>query len=184
MVEVKQDNKTKVSVPPKMPKAEEPNISDSVKGVVNEGVSFIVNGPKKKEIQPAAEKKESTETKQPEYEGQQTEKLYDIKDITSHMTPKKAAAIFGVIVMMIIIGAAVYVKFVRKTPINQPNVLVTPPTPTYSPYQKYKPSVYAEDPNFKKIDEGISVLQNEVNNSSLDDQTLLPPTLDFKINVK
>ena len=185
MVEVKQDNKTTVNVPPEMPKEGEPKISDSVKGIVNKGVSFVVNGPPKKVgPEPEPEKPAPTATKQPTYEGQQTEKLYDIKNLASNLTPKKIAAIFGIIVMVVLIGAALYVKFIRATPVRQVNVLVTPPTPTYSPYQKYKPSVYAEDPNFKKIDEGMNVLYNEVEHTSLDDQTLTPPSLDFKIDFK
>ena len=181
MVEVKQEVKNNVPVPPEIPKESDPKLSVAVKGLVNEGVSFVVNGPKKND-NPAGEKVSGT--KPPAFEGQQTEKLFDIRNLTTNLTPKKVAGLVGVLVMVVVIGAALYVKFIRKAPVRTINVLVAPPTPSYSPYQKYKPSIYAEDPNFKKIDEGISVLQNEVNNSTLDDKTLLPPNLDFSVNFK
>lgn len=86
--------------------------------------------------------------------------------------------------MALMIVAALYVKFIRKTPVRNNPVLINIPTPSYSPYQKYKPSIYAEDANFKKIDEGISVLENEVISTPLEDKSLLPPVLDFNVVFK
>ena len=122
-----------------------------------------------------------SESKKPAYEGQQTEKLYDIKDLTSNITPKKMVKLLGLFLVVIMIVAALYVRYIRKTPVRNIPAIVNIPTPTYSPYQKYKPSIYAQDTNFIKIDEGISVLENEVKSTSLEDRSLLPPGLDFNV---
>jgi hypothetical protein len=114
----------------------------------------------------------------------QTEKLFNIKDLTTNLTPKKITTLVAIIFMALLIVGALYVKFIRRTPIRNTPVLINVPSPTYSPYQKYKPSIYAQDSNFKKIDEGINVLGNEVKNTSLEESTLLPPSLDFNVNLK
>ena len=116
-----------------------------------------------------------------ETEGQQTEKLYDITSLTKDLTPKKVIMLLGILILLVMIVLAVYVRFIRKTPVRNIPTLVSVPTPSYSPVQKYKPSIYAEDPNFVKIDEGFGVLENEVKNISLEEKSLLPPKLDFDV---
>jgi hypothetical protein len=116
-----------------------------------------------------------------ETEGQQTEKLYDISSLTKDLTPKKAMKLLGILIILIMIVLAVYVRFIRKTPVRYIPTLVNIPTPTYSPFQKYKPSIYAEDPNFKKIDEGFGVLENETRNITIEEKELLPRKLDFDV---
>ena len=114
-------------------------------------------------------------------EGAQTEKLYSVKELTSNLTPKKVIKLVALLVLLVLIAMAVYVRFVRKTPINETPYLINAPTPSFFPYEKYKPSIYAEDANFKKIDEGVSVLDNEVKSVQLEEKPLLPPSLDFDI---
>lgn len=141
----------------------------------NTGV--VLNGSKENKEGAAVEAKIVPDAKQ-------TEKLYNIKDLTTNLTPKKIIKLAVIFLMAILIVGALYVKFIRKTPVRNLPVLVNEPSPTYSPYQKYKPSIYAQDPNFKKIDEGINVLGNEVKNTTLEENTLLPPSLDFDVNLK
>lgn len=131
------------------------------------------------------EKKDnSTKNKEPEYEGQQTEKLFQVGDLTRNLTPKKILKMALFILMAFMIVAALYVRVFQKTPIKKSPIIVNQPTPSYSPYQKYKPSIYAEDPNFKNLEEDIAVLETEISNTSLEDKALLPPTLDFDVVFK
>jgi len=58
------------------------------------------------------------------------------------------------------------------------------PTPTPVGYQRYKPSVYAGDPEILKLEEDVNVLDREVSSAILKDDTLKPPTVDFDINFK
>lgn len=171
------ENIKKVAVPPEnFPENEKQGFAGKVSELLQKKISEKIN-PNSQEVPKKEEKK-------PAYEGQQTEKLYDVKDLTSNLTPKKIVKLLGLLIMFVAILGALYVKFIRKTPIKNTPTLVTVPTPTYSPYQKYKPSIYADDANFKKIDEGISVLGNEVKNTPLEDKSLLPPTLDYNVDLK
>ncbi len=169
---------TQVQVPP-----ESPN-QDPKKGVTGNLTESLPN--KIMDKMKNVAKKDNTQVgeKKPAYEGQQTEKLYNVKELTSNLTPKKIVKLLGLLVIVVIIIAAIYVRYIRKTPVRTVPTLTKIPTPTYSPFQKYKPSIYAEDANFKKIDEGINVLGNEVNNTPLEEQSLLPPNLDFNVDLK
>lgn len=122
--------------------------------------------------------------KKPLYEGQQTEKLYNIKDLTSDLTPKKILKIVGLVIMLVAIIAALYVRFFGIRPQNTGPTITKVPTPTFFDYTNYKPSVYADDSNFKKIDEGLNVLEREAVSTPLEEETLLPPPLDFDIVFK
>lgn len=171
------ENIKKVAVPPEeFPKNEKQGFAGKVTEMLQKKISEKIN-PNSQEVPKKEEKK-------PAYEGQQTEKLFDIKDLTSNLTPKKIVKLLGLLVLIVAIFGALYVKFIRKTPIRTTTTLISIPTPTYSPYQKYKPSIYADDVNFKKIDEGINVLSNEVKNTPLEDRSLLPPSLDMNIDLK
>lgn len=166
-----------VPVPPKIPEPGKPDFSGKVKSLFSGIFSDSVRKLNKNISGKSDEKKQA-------YEGQQTEKLYNVTDLTSNLTPRKILKLSGIFVMFLMIVGAVYVRYVRKTPVRNISTIVNIPTPTYSPYQKYKPSIYAEDPNFKKIDEGISVLENEVKNTTLEERSLLPPGLDFDVVFK
>ena len=122
--------------------------------------------------------------KKPLYEGQQTEKLYNIKDLTSDLTPKKILKIVGLVIMFVAIIAALYVRFFGIGPQKSGPTITKIPTPTFFDYTNYKPSVYADDPNFKKIDEGLNVLEREAVSTPLEEETLLPPPLDFDVVFK
>lgn len=126
--------------------------------------------------------KNTTDSKKNGYEGQQTEKLYSVTDLTRNLTPKKIVKLLLLVVMIFAIVAALYVRFFGISRVQKLPVMVNVPTPTFSPYQKYKPSIYAEDPNFKKLDEGINVLENELKNIVFEEKSLLPPTLDYNVD--
>ena len=155
-------------------------ISDNKKGLLDTVSATISEKLKKPEVTQKEGKPEPEQTKGLT-EGEQSEKLFKVEDLTSDLTPKKVIKMVLVFILLILIVLAVYVKFIRKTPVRETVVLLNPPTPTSYAYQRYKPSIYAEDKNFKKIDEGISVLENEVKSIQIEEKTLLPPTLDFDI---
>ncbi len=168
----------KVAIPPEKP-VQDPNKDFSARLKAFFQNSVVDN---LKKIRKNSEMKSGD--KKPAYEGQQTEKLYDVKVLTSNITPKKLVKLLGLLLTIVMIFAALYVRFIMKTPIRRISTIVNIPAPTYSPFQKYKPSIYAQDANFIKIDEGISVLENEIKNTPLEEQTLLPPSLDFNIEFK
>jgi len=177
MADTKLQVNNSVPLQSKIPESEKMDFRGRVKALFGK---YFFGSIRKVEVNSNKENEE----KKPGSEGQQTEKLYNIADLTSNLTPKKIVKLLGILVMFLAIVAALYVKYVRKTPVRNIPTIVNVPTPTYSPYQKYKPSIYAEDPNFKKIDEGISVLENEVKNTTLEEQSLLPPNLDFDVVFK
>jgi hypothetical protein len=82
--------------------------------------------------------------------------------------------------LLIIILFAAYIQFFSKGKPGTTNVN-TFPTPTYSPYQKFKPSVYADDPVVIGLEETINVLDREMSTTPLTESTLTPPVLDFNI---
>lgn len=82
--------------------------------------------------------------------------------------------------LLIIIILALYIQLFSKSKLDGANVN-TPPTPTYSPYQKFKPSVYADDPVVIGLEETINVLDREMSTTPLTESTLTPPVLDFSI---
>ncbi|OGM14513.1 hypothetical protein A3A76_05940 [Candidatus Woesebacteria bacterium RIFCSPLOWO2_01_FULL_39_23] len=85
------------------------------------------------------------------------------------------------LILLIIIGLGVYAKFfMEKAGVEDISTL--PPTPTYSPYQKYKPSIYADDPVVLKLEEDFNVLEAEMLTTPLTEGTLTLPVLDFEIN--
>jgi len=112
------------------------------------------------------------------------EKLFKIEDFTTNLTPKKILKLGTILILLILIVMALYVRFIRKTPINEPIRLLNAPTPSSFFYEKYKPSIYAEDANFKKLDEAVSVLFNEIKNIQLEEKEILPPSLDFQVEFK
>lgn len=57
-------------------------------------------------------------------------------------------------------------------------------TPTPIVYQPYRPSVYAEDPEIASLELDITVLENELFRSSIREDRLSPPRLDFEVNFK
>ena len=83
--------------------------------------------------------------------------------------------------LLLIIAFAIYVKLFQKTlPTREGQTI--PPTPTYSPFQKFKPSVYANDPTVIKLEETLNVLDREMATVPLTEDTLTPPVLDFNIS--
>ena len=57
-------------------------------------------------------------------------------------------------------------------------------TPTPIVYRPYRPSVYAEDPEIAALELEITVLENELFRSSIREDRLFPPRLDFDIDFK
>lgn len=56
------------------------------------------------------------------------------------------------------------------------------PTPTPISYQPYRPSVYADDPEIKQLEEDVNVLEGEISGTNVREMDLNPPTLDFNIS--
>jgi hypothetical protein len=59
-----------------------------------------------------------------------------------------------------------------------------PPVPTIPPFQRFKPSIYADDPVILKLQEDISVLDRELSNTQIKETILEPPSLDFNVTFK
>src|SRR3989304_8586534 len=99
------ENKTvkNVPVPPEKPEAVPESFSKKVKDLFrgtpkkNFGDVNVVNGEVKKEtVSPFTEP--------------QTEKLFTVKDLTTNLTPKKIMKLFGILLMVVFIFAALYVR--------------------------------------------------------------------------
>jgi hypothetical protein len=82
--------------------------------------------------------------------------------------------------LLIIILFAVYIQFFSKGKTGGVNVATTP-TPTYAPLQKFKPSIYANDPVVIGLEETVNVLDREMSTTPLTESTLTQPVLDFNI---
>ncbi|HLE48496.1 MAG TPA: hypothetical protein VI819_00475 [Patescibacteria group bacterium] len=156
------------------------DVKKEISGKITSRIKELFGG--KKEGTTAGTEKEAEGQKY--YQGQQTEKLFDPKDLFTNMSPQKAIKLVGLAIIVIVIVGAIYVRFIRTTPIRNETTIVTPPTPTYSPYQKFEPSIYASDPEFKSIEEAMNVLTQEATTTPLKETTLEPPNLDYKIEFK
>lgn len=86
----------------------------------------------------------------------------------------------GVLVLIIFFG--LYIRFFWKKPGQSSGANI--PTPTYSSFEKFKPSVYAQDPIVLKLEETVNVLDQEMSTTPLTESTLMPPLLDFNISFK
>jgi hypothetical protein len=95
----------------------------------------------------------------------------------------KLLKIAGIMVLVAVIIFGLYVKFIWKKTSTK-NVVNLPPSPTFSPYEKFKPSVYADEPVVKKLEESMNVLNSEMSTTPLGETTLTPPVLDFEIKFK
>jgi len=58
-----------------------------------------------------------------------------------------------------------------------PGVSVTPP-----PFEPFKPSVYAEDPEILAIEEDVNILERELTQTKIREDGINPPSLDFDIS--
>lgn len=56
--------------------------------------------------------------------------------------------------------------------------------PTTAPFSPFRPSVYADDPDVLSLEQDINVLEREISRVILREDSLFPPSLDFKINFK
>ena len=113
-----------------------------------------------------------------------TAKVKTVEDIKKNVTVGKIPLNWRKLIpfspLLIIIIFALYVQLFSKGKPDSTNVN-TFPTPTYSPYQKFKPSVYADDPVVIGLEETINVLDREMSTTPLTESTLTPPVLDFVI---
>ena len=60
------------------------------------------------------------------------------------------------------------------------NGVAETPTPLY--YRPFKPSLWADDPEIKRLDEEINVLEREISGTNIKESSLNPPSLDFDID--
>lgn len=58
-----------------------------------------------------------------------------------------------------------------------PSITTTPP-----PFEPFKPSVYAQDPEVLKIEEDVNILERELNQTKIREEGINPPSLDFDIS--
>jgi hypothetical protein len=57
-------------------------------------------------------------------------------------------------------------------------------TPSPVPFDPYKPSVYAEDPEILKLEEDIRILEMELSGTEIKEDGINPPRLDWNVNFK
>lgn len=89
-------------------------------------------------------------------------------------------AVLFIIVIVTTIASSIATK--KRQDSEKPPVL--PPTPTPIPFQSFKPSIYADDPEVLKIEEELNILDREISTTVIKETTLNPPVVDFDINFK
>lgn len=95
---------------------------------------------------------------------------------------KRILKIF-VLVILIIAVLSFSIKFLKRVEKDDKQidgVSITTPTPVE--YKFDKPSIYAEDEAFLKLEEEVRILENEVNQTDIRETRLAPPPLDFNVS--
>jgi hypothetical protein len=93
----------------------------------------------------------------------------------------------SILMIMVFFGVAVFIasRFfhavvnVDETNNNEVEVVVSP---TGFEYQPTNPSVWAEDPQVKLLEQDVSTLEREVSNPIIKETQLNPPVLDFNVS--
>lgn len=107
----------------------------------------------------------------------------ETKDIQSKKTLPRIPVkkIVTLLIFLILLIGLVYLASKYVSTQNDREELVTSPTPTYTPTQSKKPSIYAQDEALLKLEEKIKVLDAEISSARIEESTLKPPRLDFLI---
>lgn len=80
--------------------------------------------------------------------------------------------------ILVFIGIYLFRMLKEENVITQnPGLTVTPP-----PFEPFKPSVYAQDPEVLKIEEDVNILERELNQTKIREDGINPPSLDFDIS--
>jgi len=77
-------------------------------------------------------------------------------------------------------GIAYFMRSDKKVTQGPP----LPPVPSIPPFQRFQPSIYADDPVILKLQEDVNVLDRELSNTQIKETILEPPTLDFNVTFK
>jgi hypothetical protein len=99
------------------------------------------------------------------------------------LSPMKLIKILGLVILVVVIFFGMYVRFFWKKPAQNSKVNSSA-TPTYLPFQNFKPSVYAQDSVLLQLEETVNVLDREISTTPLSETTLTPPALDFNVVFK
>ena len=94
---------------------------------------------------------------------------------------KKLVRVFLILVFLIIL---VFIALRLFKILQEDNgEVVRPPgvSPSPIPYEPYKPSVYAGDPEVLQLEEDINILEAELTNTNIREERLFPPSLDFNV---
>lgn len=95
---------------------------------------------------------------------------------------RKLVRIFLILFFLLILIFVAIRLFKTSTNGGNGGGIANQPTPTPINYEPYKPSVYADDPVIKKLEEDINVLEGEISGTNIRETDLNPPTLDFNIS--
>lgn len=95
---------------------------------------------------------------------------------------RKIGRVVGIVLVffVVIVVAFQVLRIVRQREAGVGDGVVV--TPTGQPFQPYKPSVYAEDELVLEMEEDLLILDREMSTTSLKEEILNPPVLDFDIN--
>jgi len=107
--------------------------------------------------------------------------VVEAKELVGKSFLKKLVKVFFIFVFMIILGFIAIKLFKTlqengKEEVKPPEISLTPP-----PYQPFKPSLYAQDPEVLQLEEDIGILESELANTTIREETLFPPSLDFDV---
>jgi hypothetical protein len=123
--------------------------------------------------------------------GHKAESLTILTSITGKIkqtatSPIGKKALMGIIVLIVVLLVArVLISTIQNVQKGGENdTLQTSVTPTSAQYVITQPSVYANDATVLEIEERLSVLDNQLDNTSIRETTLTPPELDFSISFK
>jgi hypothetical protein len=97
---------------------------------------------------------------------------------------KKIIPIIIVLVLIILFGFLALMFLRRNGGGEEIPVVISDPTPTLAPFVPSQPSIYSSDAEVLKLEQDITVLDQEIAGTALRETTLNPPSLDFNINFK
>jgi len=105
----------------------------------------------------------------------------EAKQLVDKSFLKKLVRAFLILVFLIILTFIAFRLF--RTLQEDDGVVVRPPgiSPSPIPYQPYKPSIYAGDPEVLQLEEDINILEAELTNTNIREEQLFPPSLDFNV---
>ncbi len=150
------------------PSAEEDSIKTDIEGVK----LFVKRGVKQVSTKVAPLAKEGVELS--------GEAITGASGLVEKSFLKKLIRVFLIVLFLIIlvfVSLKLFSILRQKTEPEKPPVVPASPIP----YLPYKPSVYAGDPEVLQLEEDASVLETELASTSVREDRLKPPSLDFDV---